>query len=61
MMNKNNNVQSKPYMGNLTSSQIGNMLKAGALGGEMIKGAVRQQEFELMNQLNNDMPSESLK
>jgi hypothetical protein len=48
-------------MGNYTSSQIGNMLKAGALGGEMVEKMIRQQEFELMNTLNNDMPLDSLK
>lgn len=45
---------SKPYMGNLTSEQIGSMAKAGALGGEMVRRMIKEQETQLMNQYNND-------
>lgn len=58
MADQNSNVPySKPYMGNLTSSQIGYMAKAGVLGGEMVRRMVASSEQELMqkydpNQLN---------
>ena len=44
----------KPYMGNLTSSQIGNMARVGALGGEMVKRMVQQQEEKLAEEYNNN-------
>lgn len=43
----------KPYMGNLTSAQIGSMAKAGVLGGEMVKRMVKQEEIKLMNEEDN--------
>lgn len=43
----------KPYMGNLTSSQIGNMAKAGVLGGEMVKRMISEQEEKLINDYND--------
>ncbi len=36
-----------PYMGNLTSHQIGTMAKAGQLGGEMVRRMVTQVEKEM--------------
>lgn len=39
---------SKPYMGDLTSAQIGNMARSGQLGGEMVKRMIESQEKELM-------------
>lgn len=36
-----------PYMGNLTSHQIGTMAKAGQLGGEMVRRMVKQVEQEM--------------
>ena len=61
MNKKNTTNQSKPYMGNFTSSEIGNMLKNGLLDGEMAKNKAHHEEIESMNELNNDMPNESLK
>lgn len=47
---QNNNYKgSKPYMGNLTSAQIGNMAKAGMLGGEMVKRMIKQQELDMIH------------
>lgn len=40
---------SKPYMGNLTSEQIGSMAKSGKLGGEMVKRMVESEEAKLAN------------
>lgn len=47
-------VITKPYMGNLTNQQIGNMAKSGQLGGEMVKRMIASQEEELMNQYNQN-------
>jgi hypothetical protein len=41
---------SRPYMGNLTSSQIGAMAKSGALGGEMVKRMIQHEELKLMEE-----------
>ena len=50
MDNKDNNIiNSKPYMGNLTSSQIGYLASAGRLGGEMVKRMVESVENEMAN------------
>lgn len=37
-------------MGNLTSEQIGLMAKAGALGGEMVKRMIQQQEHQMVEE-----------
>lgn len=50
----NNKVISKPYMGNLTSAQIGDLARCGELGGEMVKRMIKEQETELMNKYNNE-------
>ncbi len=50
-MERNKNF-SKPYMGDLTSQQIGNMAKSGQLGGEMVKRMIKYEENELMNSYN---------
>lgn len=43
----------KPYMGDLTSGQIGNMAKAGTLGGEMVRRMIADQEQKLINEYND--------
>ena len=50
--NKNVNPKARPYMGNLTSEQIGSMAKAGELGGTMVKKMIEKQERELINTYN---------
>lgn len=47
----NNNV--KPYMGNLTSGEIGNMAKAGMLGGEMVRRMIQEQENQMIQDNNS--------
>ncbi len=42
----------KPYMGDLTSEQIGSMARAGELGGEMAKRLVKMGENQLLNSEN---------
>lgn len=37
-------IATKPYMGNLTNQEIGNMAKHGQLGGEMVKRMIESQE-----------------
>ena len=49
-----NTSSSKPYMGNLTSAQIGSMAKAGVLGGEMVRRMIKDQEIKMMNQLPDE-------
>lgn len=39
-----------PYMGDLTSHQIGMMAKSGQLGGEMVKRMIKKQEEEMVEQ-----------
>lgn len=43
---------SRPYMGNLTSAQIGQMARAGELGGEMVRRMIAHQETQMMNVYN---------
>lgn len=50
----NNAPVSKPYMGDLTSEQIGSMARAGELGGEMVRRMIKYQENQLLNQYNKD-------
>lgn len=46
---KNNNEPiSRPYMGNFTSAEIGNMARTGMLGGE-VNRRERDQELKMMN------------
>ncbi|TCK97820.1 hypothetical protein EDC19_0222 [Natranaerovirga hydrolytica] len=48
---KNNNEPiSKPYMGNYTSAEIGNMVRSGLLAGEMHRNMTKHQEAKDMNQ-----------
>lgn len=57
--NENKNaIYSKPYMGNLTSSQIGNLARTGKLGGEMVKRMVESVENQMVN---NDTDLNQLK
>jgi hypothetical protein len=41
-------------MGNLTSAQIGQMARAGELGGEMVRRMIAQQETQMMNDYNEN-------
>lgn len=38
-----------PYMGDLTSHQIGMMAKSGQLGGEMVKRMIQREEEQMAN------------
>jgi hypothetical protein len=49
----NNQVFSRPYMGNLTSAQIGQMARAGELGGEMVRRMVAMQEAQMAKDYEN--------
>lgn len=49
-----NSHQDHPYMGNLTSHQIGMMAKSGQLGGEMVKRMITHVEEE-MSQGNDQL------
>lgn len=49
-----NKIVSKPYMGNFTSAQIGDLARTGELGGEMVKRMIKQQEIELMDKYDKD-------
>lgn len=52
-MDTNNNM-TKPYMGNLTNQQIGNMAKYGLLDRETVKKMIQSQGKELMNSYNHN-------
>lgn len=45
----NATINSKPYMGDLTSSQIGYLASTGKLGGEMVKRMVESVEHQMAN------------
>ncbi|MFP4698251.1 MAG: hypothetical protein ACLFMO_06050 [Eubacteriales bacterium] len=49
-LKNNNEPVSKPYMGNFTSAQIGNMARAGMLGGEMVKRKIKNEELKMSNE-----------
>lgn len=55
MAEQNNEQEStfKPYMGDLTSGQIGSMAKSGQLGGEMVRRMVEEQEKILIDELKD--------
>ncbi|TCT16804.1 hypothetical protein EDC18_101100 [Natranaerovirga pectinivora] len=48
-LKNNNQPTSKPYMGNYTSAEIGNMARMGLLGGELNKSS-QKQEMKLNNE-----------
>ena len=42
-----------PYMGDLTSAQIGSIARAGSLGGEMVRRMIKEQEERLANEFQD--------